>query len=73
MVNLIKAVISTLNGVEVKGKANLDAMLGSINALEAVVQVMEQAPAKEPSATGVNSTPPDAGAKDVDMQEVANG
>ena len=41
MVNLIKAVISTLNDVEVKGKDNLDKLLGSINALETVAQVLE--------------------------------
>lgn len=41
---LIKMVISTLNGVEVKGKDNLDKLLGCINALETVVQVMEAAP-----------------------------
>lgn len=42
--NLIKLVISTLNDVEVKGKGNLDKLLGSINALESVVQIMEAAP-----------------------------
>lgn len=43
---LIKMVISTLNDVEVKGKDNLDKMLGCINALESVVQIMEAAPAQ---------------------------
>lgn len=38
---LIKMVISTLNTVEVKGKDNLDALLGCINALETVVQSAE--------------------------------
>ena len=38
---LIRAVISTLNGVEVKGKENLDGLLGSINALESIVQILE--------------------------------
>ena len=42
---LIKVVISTLNKIEVKGKDNLDMLLGSINALETVVQVAEAAPA----------------------------
>ena len=41
MQNLIKIVVSTLNEVEVKGKDNLDKLLGSINALESVVQIME--------------------------------
>lgn len=43
--NLIKMVISTLNTVEVKGKDNLDALLGCINALEHVVQILEMPPA----------------------------
>lgn len=47
MQNLIKLVISTLNEVEVKGKDNLDKLLGSINALESVVQIMESSPEPE--------------------------
>lgn len=43
---LIKMVISTLNGVEVKGKDNLDRLLGCINALESVVKALEAAPAE---------------------------
>lgn len=42
---LIRMVISTLNDVEVKGKGNLDRLLGCINALENVVQVLEAPPA----------------------------
>lgn len=42
---LLKMVISTLNTVEVKGKSNLDALLGCINALENVVQIIEAPPA----------------------------
>lgn len=38
---LIRLVISTLNSVEVKGKDNLDKLLGSINALETVAQALE--------------------------------
>ena len=41
---LIHLVISTLNDVEVKGKDNLDRLLGSINALENVVQILEAPP-----------------------------
>lgn len=44
MLTLIKMVTSTLNTVEVKGKDNLDKLLGCINALENVVQIMEAAP-----------------------------
>lgn len=58
---LVKVVISTLNTVEVKGKENLDALLGSINALETVVQAMEAMP-KGSSAQS-----------DDDKQEVTNG
>ena len=49
---LIKMVISTLNGVEVKGKDNLDRLLGCINALESVVSVMEKAPVGAASQDG---------------------
>lgn len=49
MQNLIKIVISTLNEVEVKGKDNLDKLLGSINALESVVQIMEASPVPAPA------------------------
>lgn len=34
----IEDIIATLNGIEVKGKDNLDKLLGSILALEAVVE-----------------------------------
>ena len=48
---LIKAVIATLNGIEVKGKKNLDALLGCINALESVAQVLERQPTQESEET----------------------
>ena len=38
---LIKMVISTLDAIEVKGRDNLDKLLGCINALETVVQSAE--------------------------------
>ena len=38
---LIKMVISTLDTIEVKGRDNLDKLLGCINALESVVQSSE--------------------------------
>lgn len=60
---LIRMVISTLNDVEVKGKDNLDKLLGSINALESVVQVMEA-----PAAPVQHSAEPA-----ISEQEVANG
>ena len=36
MKETIRAIITTLNGVEVRGKSNLDRMLACINALEAL-------------------------------------
>lgn len=42
---IVRAVISTLNTVEVKGKENLDKMLGCINALEQVAKNVECAAA----------------------------
>lgn len=38
---LVRLVLSTLNSVEVRGKDNLDKLLGSINALETVAQALE--------------------------------
>jgi len=40
-ITLIKMVISTLDGVEVRGKDNLDRLLGCINALESLVKQAE--------------------------------
>lgn len=51
---LIKMIISTLNTVEVKGKENLDALLGCINALESVVKAMESTPAGGESEKGAD-------------------
>ena len=39
---MIRCVIATLNDIEVKGKDNLDKLLGSIMALEGVAQMLEQ-------------------------------
>lgn len=39
---MIRCVIATLNDIEVKGKDNLDKLLGSIMALEGIVQQMEK-------------------------------
>lgn len=39
----LTAVINTLNHVEVKGRQNLDALLGSIQMLEQVCKDMSQA------------------------------
>ena len=42
MINTIKCVIATLNDVEVKGRDNMDKLLGCIMALETVVQMAEK-------------------------------
>ena len=41
-VQMIRCVIVTLNDIEVKGKDNLDKLLGSIMALESVARSIEQ-------------------------------
>ena len=41
-ITMIRCVIATLNDIEVKGKDNLDKLLGSIIALENVAQSIEQ-------------------------------
>lgn len=40
-VSLVRLVVATLNDIEVKGKHNLDKLLGSINALDSVVHILE--------------------------------
>lgn len=44
---IIRCVVATLNDIEVKGKDNLDKLLGSIMALEGVAQMMEQPTSEE--------------------------
>lgn len=39
---LIRVVVSTLNDIEVKGRDNLDKLLGCINALESVAKEMDE-------------------------------
>lgn len=45
MNELLRSVISTLDTVEVKGRHNLDALLGCINALETLAAMLEAPPA----------------------------
>lgn len=45
--DIIKAVVQTLNQIEVKGKHNLDMLLGCINALEKTAMEMEKETVKE--------------------------
>lgn len=51
---MIRCVIATLNDIEVKGKDNLDKILGSIMALEGVAQMLEQPASDETSKEVVN-------------------
>lgn len=50
--DIIKAVVQTLNQIEVKGKANLDMLLGCINALEKTAIEMGKETMKEVSNGG---------------------
>ena len=53
--DLIKNIIGTLNQVEVKGKDNLDRLLGAIMALEMILASQnetEKTPAEETTAEG---------------------
>lgn len=38
---IIKLVLNTLEDIEIKGKQNIDAMLGCMNALESFIQQVE--------------------------------
>lgn len=40
-VTIIKLVLNTLEGIEIKGRDNIEAMLGSMNALESLIQIAE--------------------------------
>ena len=40
-VTIIKLVLNTLGGIEIKGKNNIEAMLGCMNALESFIQIAE--------------------------------
>lgn len=44
---LIKSVIHTLGSVEIRGRENMEKMLGCINALESIVKSVESAPESE--------------------------
>ncbi len=46
-VTIIKLVLNTLEDIEIKGKKNIDAMLGCMNALENFVQMAEAENKKE--------------------------
>ena len=52
--SIIRCVIATLNDIEVKGKDNLDKLLGSIMALEGVAQMLEQSAPEEKPKEEVN-------------------
>lgn len=46
-VTIIKLVLNTLEDIEIKGKKNIDAMLGCMNALEIFIQKAEAENNKE--------------------------
>lgn len=46
-VTIIKLVLNTLEDIEIKGKKNIDAMLGCMNALESFVKMTEANNKKE--------------------------
>jgi len=46
-ITIIKLVLNTLEDIEIKGKKNIDAMLGCMNALESFVQEAEAENNKE--------------------------
>ena len=46
-VTIIKLVLNTLDCIEIKGKTNIDAMLGCMNALEGFIQKVEAEKKKE--------------------------
>lgn len=48
----IDDIIETLNGIEVKGKENLDRLLGAILALEAVKKAQETTTEAEETTNG---------------------
>lgn len=46
-VTTLKAVLNTLEGIQVAGHKNLDRLLGSMQAIEEVVQVLSAPPAPD--------------------------
>lgn len=44
-VETLKAVLNTLEGIQVSGHKNLDRLLGSMQAIEAVIRALDTAPA----------------------------
>ena len=50
---LLKMISSTLNTIEVKGKDNLDRLLGCINAIDSIVKSAEE-PAEETTPDGAD-------------------
>ena len=54
-VTIIKLVLNTLEDIEIKGKKNIDAMLGCMNALENFVQLAEAENKKEKESEVVNN------------------
>ena len=51
---MIRCVIATLNDIEIKGKDNMDKLLGCIMAMEGLAQQMEQPATEEPMKEEAN-------------------
>lgn len=51
-IETLKAVYATLNTIEVKGKDNLNSLLGCINALGSYIQVQELAQQNQEGSNG---------------------
>ena len=51
-VTIIKLVLNTLEDIEIKGRNNIDAMLGCMNALENFIQTAEAESKREVATDG---------------------
>ena len=70
-ITLLKAVNTTLDCVEVKGRSNLRHMLGCMDALDSIIQAEEAA--QNAAVSSVNWTHPGTGTENINVQEVDNG
>lgn len=78
-INLLKAVRSTMDTIDVRGIDNQDKFVGCANAILTVSQTLEifvqESAVKEtaPSVSDANGTPPNEGMDNINTQEEANG
>mgnify|MGYP006879551102 CR=1 FL=1 len=57
----LRAVLNTLEGVQVAGRENLDRLLGSMQAIEEVIQMLSAPPAPEKETE--QKVPPDGSSR----------